>query len=49
MSNRRIDNPYAEFPFTLAGCPVCGDDVDLHEWVDVNENNVIVSCDRTEN
>jgi hypothetical protein len=29
-----------------APCDVCGDDLDLHEWVDVDEDGMMVDCDR---
>jgi len=33
-------------PFT--SCDVCGDDVQIHDWVEINETTgVIVNCDRS--
>jgi hypothetical protein len=33
------------FGFPLS-CPVCGDDDDLHEWIEVNDLGQPVNCDR---
>lgn len=35
----------------FATCPVCGDDIHIHEWIDVSRNsdnllNVVIDCDR---
>jgi rRNA maturation protein Nop10 len=27
-------------------CDVCGEDLDLHKWVDVAEDGMMVACDR---
>lgn len=27
-------------------CEVCGDDADLHEWIDIDPEGRMVNCDR---
>jgi len=33
-------------PADLLSCPVCGDDIVIHEWIDVSGDGVIVACER---
>ena len=30
----------------MAPCDVCGDDIAVHEWIDVDADGMMVACDR---
>ena len=33
-------------PLALASCDACGDDIAVHEWIDVDADGTMVTCDR---
>lgn len=33
-------------PADLVTCPVCGDDVVIHEWLGITADNSVIDCDR---
>ena len=34
-------------PLDLRSCQVCGDDIVVHEWIDIDANGNIVACERS--
>jgi hypothetical protein len=32
----------------FAPCDACGDDLDIHDWIDVDPQGMMVRCDRSE-
>jgi hypothetical protein len=32
----------------FAPCDACGDDLDIHDWIDVDPEGMMVNCDRKE-
>jgi RNA polymerase subunit RPABC4/transcription elongation factor Spt4 len=34
-------------PADLQSCPVCGDDVVIHDWIDIDDDGKIVACERS--
>jgi hypothetical protein len=51
VAMRRViitDKMRAEMPGIPPSCGHCGDDLDIHDWIDVRKDGTVVNCDRSE-
>ena len=49
MVNHIVVSPTLPEAWRMLSCDLCGDDLGVHEWVDVDsEWDVVVACDRNE-
>lgn len=42
------DKMRAEMPAIPLSCEWCGDDLDIHDWVDIRKDGTVVNCDRSD-